>query len=398
MVDDIKAEFWGDLQMDFYTQTSVLFLANQRLDTVLSQDGRKAHRPILSNPAIRDYVPHTDITFDQKKAEKQTLEVDQFPSAAEVIDITERNQSPYDMVAHSSRAIREGLVNRTEQIFTNEINNAAHVGYGGAYTALDATNTSIPDLFREADGTLGSFDIPTATDQKVAVFGPQSIATLRQYRSQRETALGDTVSSNGVIGPWKGWTVVQSNNLPWTATLEMATQPTAGDDVTILGRKIEFVASLAGLEVDADSSTKAYVLLGADANASRDNLIALVNGAAGAGTTYVEFDVYSAFMIRNKRQITATENGTTVVFNGYGDIKVEENLTPAGNVLTNVRQESVFMMRGAIDLVMQFMELDIDKKEKGFADLPKGIIGVGSKMFQDGALASFRAPLDVSGW
>jgi len=47
---------------------------------------------------------------------------------------------------------------------------------------------------------------------------------------------------------------------------------------------------------------------------------------------------------------------------------------------------------------MQFMELEVGSKEKGFAQLPKGIIGVGAKMFQDGALASYRVPQDVSGW
>lgn len=388
-MDDVKAEFWGDLQADYYTQTSALYLANQTLETVLSTNGRKAHKPILSNPTIRDYTPHQDITFDQKKAEKQTLEVDTFPSAAEVIDITEKNQSPYDLLGHSSKAIREGLINRTEQIFISKIADAEHVVNSGTYFALDTTN--IYDVFEEADGTLGAFDIPTNTDARVAVLGPRTVALLRKARSQRETPLGDQVASNGVIGPWKGWTIVQNNNLPWTATLAMATQPTAGDDWTILGRKIEFVASLTG-------ANPGSVLRGADAAAAQANFVALINGAAGAGTTYVEFDAVAAFMIRNKRKITAASNSTNVILSGFGDIVVKENMTAAGNVVSQQRQDSVFMMRGAIDLVMQFMDLKIGDKEKGFADLPKGIIGVGAKAFQDGALAMVRTPQDVLGW
>ena len=395
-MDDAKAEFWGDLQADYYTQTSALYLANQTLETVISLDGKKAHKPILSNPSMGDYTPHTDIVFDQKTAEKQTLEVDNFPYAAEVIDITEKNQSMYDLLGHSSRAIRQGLINRTEQIFTSNISDSAHTFNGGTYSAI--TTTNIYDVFEEADGTLGAFDIPTDTDSRVAVFGPRTVSLLRRAREQRETALGDQVSSNGIIGPWKGWTIVQNNNLPWTATLAMATIPTAGDDWTILGRKIEFVASLSGLTTSATSATKAYVLLGANAAAAQANFIALINGAAGAGTTYVDFDKVSAFMIRNKRRITAEASSTNVVLSGFGDITVDENMTPAGNVVSNQRQDSVLMVRGAIDLVMQFMDLDIGSKEKGFADLPKGIIGVGSKMFQDGALGAFRVPQDVSGW
>jgi len=388
-MDDIKAEFWGDLQSDFYTETSVLYLANQRLEDVISTNGSKAHRPILSNPSIRDYVAHNDLTFDKKTATKQTLTISAFPTAAEVIDITEKNQTPYDMLGHSTMSIRKGLINRTEQIFISEITNAAHVFNAGAYLALDTVN--INDVFEEASGTLGAFDIPENTAERVAVFGPRTVALLRKSRSQRETPLGDQVSSNGIIGPWKGWTILQNNNLPWTATLVMTTQPTAGDDWTILGRKIEFVTSLTG-------ALPGSVLLGADAAASRTNFTALMMNTTGAGTLYTQFDNVGAFMIRNKRRITAVISGNNVVLSGFGDIVVRENQTAAGNVVLQQRQDSVFMMRGAIDFVMQFMELEVGSKEKGFADLPKGIIGVGAEMFQDGALASFRVPQDVLGW
>lgn len=396
-MDEAKAEFWGDLQADFYTETSALYLANQTLETVISTNGKKAHKPILSNPSIRDYTPHNDITFDQKTAEKQTLEVTNFPTAAEVIDITEKNQTPYDLLGHSTMGIRQGLINRTEQIFTTEIANSAHTFNAGTYLAL--TTTNVHDVFEEGAGTLGAFDVPMTTNERVAVFGPRTVALLRKAREQRETALGDEVQKNGIVGPWKGWTIVQNNNLPWSANVEFVTQPTAGDDYTILGRKIEFVASLSGLTVDATTTTKAYVLIGANAAATQANFIALMNGAAGSGTTYVDFDLVSAFMIRNKRKITATDDGGTGAdLAGFGDIVVEENMTAAGNVVSAQRQDSVLMMRGAIDLVMQFMDLEVGKKEKGFADLPKGIIGVGAEMFQDGALASFRVPQDVSGW
>lgn len=387
-MDDARAEFWGDLQSDFYTITSALYLANQTLESVLSTNGRKAHRPILSQPSIRDYTPHSDLTFDQKTAEKGTLEVDQFPTAAEVIDITEKSQTPYDLVGHSSTAIRKGLVNRTEQLFMGNITSAAHTINNGTYFELTPGN--ILEVIEEADGTLGSFDAPTDTGMKVAVFGPRTVAMMRRAKAERETALGDTVLQNGVIGPWKGWTIVQNNNLPWTATLGLATNPTAGDTVTIMGRETEFVASLTGAAAGA-------VLIGVNIAATRANFAALINGSAGAGTTYVEYDNVSAFIIRNKRRIAAT-TAAGMVFTGYGDITVAEVLTDATDGWSLEKQDSIFMIRGSIDLVMQFMDLEIGSKEKGFADLPKGIIGVGSKMFQDGSLMSVRVPQSVSNW
>lgn len=394
-MDDAKAEFWGDLQSDFYTTTSTLYLANQTLETVLSTNGRKAHKPILSQPTIRDYTPHSDLTFDQKKAEKQELEVSNFPTAAEVIDITEKNQSPYDLLGHSSMAIRKGLINRTEQIFNSQFSNAAHVIGGGTYFELTPGN--ILEVIEEADGTLGSFDAPTDTGMKVAAFGPRTVAMLRRAKAERETGLGDSVLSNGVVGPWKGWTIVQNNNLPWSATLAIATNPTAGDTITIMGREIEIVSDLTGLEASL-TGPHAYVLRGGSAAATVDNIVALINGAAGSGTTYVDFDIVSKFIIRNKRKIAAVDNTTSIALTGFGDITVSDDLTATADGFTNERQDSIFMVRGAIDLVMQFMELEVGSKEKGFADLPKGIIGVGAKMFHDGSLLSVRVPQDVSNW
>lgn len=387
---DARAEFWGDLQSDLYTKTSALFLANQTLESVLSTDGRKVHKSILSQPSIRDYVPHQDITFDRKRAEKQTLEVTDFPSAAEVIDITERNQSPYELVSHSSRAIRQGLVNRSEQLFLSNIKDAGHAINGGG--AFELKHDNVLEVVAEADGTLGAFDAPTDTNSRALVVGPRTAAVLRRAKAERFTPLGDQVLENGFVGPWQGWTVVQNNNLPWRADLKLGTNPVAGDTVTIMGRVFEFVTSLASATAGRNA-----VLIGANVSNTRANLKNAIEGGAGAGTTYAELDNVTAFMLRNKRYIRATD-GATMKFTGFGDITVSASLTAAADEWANEEQDSIYMVRGAIDLVLQFMDLQIGSKEKGFADLPKGIIGVGSKMFQDGAQLSVRQTLDVSGW
>jgi hypothetical protein len=72
-------------------------------------------------------------------------------------------------------------------------------------------------------------------------------------------------------------TAASPNGLAATGTLTFAANATAGKKVTIGTRVYTFVAAL----------TAAYqVLIGASASASLDNLIAAINGAAGAGTTY----------------------------------------------------------------------------------------------------------------
>jgi hypothetical protein len=386
-MDDIKQEFWGDLQVDLYTANTAIYLANQTLEQIISTDGKKAHRPILSHSQVGTYTAHNDINFKEKRAEKQTLEVATFDYAADDIDITESYQTPYDLLSHSLTSIRRGLMNAFEQKYLSEITNAFHAISASAFT-LDTTNAL--DVFRTADARLGAFDVPRATAMKSFVGGPNSIALLRQIKSQRESGLGDETMENGVVGPWHGWTVVENNNLPWSATLTLATKPTANDTVTISGVTFKFVATLG---TDAGN-----VLIGDDDASARANLKAAIEGGTGAGTTYVDISPMNDFILRRKRNVKATNDDTanTLAFTGYGDIGVSETLTAAADVWSAQQQMCGFMIRGAIDAVMQFLDLEVDSKEKGFAKLPKGIIGMGTKVFSDGAIAMVKLPLDAS--
>src|SRR3972149_8373685 len=274
-MDDARQEFWGDLQADLFTANSAVYLANQSLEDLIRTDGRKAHKPILSHPQVGTYTPHSDITFETKTATKQTLEVDTFEYAAEDIDITEKNQTPYDLLAHSLMSIRKGLMNRVEQKFLGEITNADHLI---SNPPVEVSSVNILDILEEAEGKLGAFDAPYETSMRALVLGPRTVAKLRRAKSDRETRLGDSVLENGVVGPWQGWAVVQNNNLPWSATLTIATTPTDGDTVTIAGVVFTFKTAL--------GTTAGQVLIGGSATVARANLKLAVEGGAGAGTNY----------------------------------------------------------------------------------------------------------------
>lgn len=383
-MDDIRQEFWGDLQLDLFVENSAVYLANTSLENLIRENGRKAHRPILSHPSMGTYSPHSDISFDEKSATKQTLEVSTFEYAAEDIDITEKSQTPYDLVAHSLVSIRKGLLNRVEQIFMDEITNADHLISGGP---VEISAVNILDVVEEAEGKLGAFDAPYETSMRAMVLGPRTIAKLRRAKSDRETRLGDSVLQNGLIGPWQGWNVIQNNNLPWAASMVLATQPIDGDTVTISGVVFEFKTTL--------GSTAGQVLIEGSAANSRANLKSAIEGGGEAGVDYIELTNRNKFLIRRKRNISVT-SATPMVFAGYGDISVSETNSDGADVFSGQTQQSVFMIRGAIDLVLQFMALEVGDKEKGFADLPKGIIGVGAETFDDGKVLMVRVNQDAS--
>lgn len=380
----INQEFWGDLQKDLYVENSAVYLANKVGENLINQDGKVLHKPILSTPSIGTYTPYSDISFSQKSAEDQYLTVDTYKYAADEIDDTDAAGTPYSLPEQSSRSIRNGLMNQVEQKFTAEFANAGHA-IANSPVAVDST--IVVDLFAEADGILGSYDAPIETAMRAAVLGPKTVAKLRASKAIRESGLGDRVLENGLIGPFLGYNVVMNNNLPWSATLTVATQPTDGDTVTISGVTFTYKTTL--------GTTAGQVLIGADAAAARANLRSAILGLSGAGTTYVEHTARKTFLLRSKRSVSCT-SAEAMAFTGYGDISVSETLTAAADVWSAQKQTSIFMVRGAIDMVLQLKELEIIRKEKGFADLVKGMIGVGTKTFDDGATLMVKMIQDAS--
>lgn len=384
-VTALEREFWGDVQRDLPVKNTAVYLANQRLESLISQDGKKAHRTIISHPLTGQYVPHQDIDFEEKRSSKQTLEVDTYRYAASDIDVVEQSQTKEDLVQQSLGSIREGLNNIIEQEFLSEIVDAHHVISGGPHAV---SYSDVLGYLEEAEGKLGAYDAPLQTSMRSLVLGPRTVATLRRAKSERKTGLGDSTLENGVVGPWQGWKVVQNNNLPFSADLNLATNPTDGDTITIAGVTFTFKDTTASA-----GDVKIGVAVG-------DTAANLVNAIEKNDGNYEEIDIRDNYMLRRKRGVSASyDSGTdTVEFTGHGDISTASDLTDGTDGWANQEQQAVFMIRGAIDMVVQFMRLEVSRKIKGFADYPKGLIGVGTEVFSDGEIMMVRFPIDASGF
>lgn len=385
-LEAMKKEFWGDVQSSLYTDNSALYLAARDLENVIQEDGKKAHRPILSHPDTGPYQKYQDIEFQEKTSEDQYLEVDTYEYSAEEIDYVDKHQSPYDMTMRSLESIRKGLLNRVEQVYLQQISDALHEISGSPVT-IDSESDAL-DVLQEAGGKLGAFDAPKGTKNRAAVLDPFTVAALRRAKADRQTTLGDETLKNGVVGPWKGWTIVENNNVPWSATFTLATNPTAGDTVTIAGVTFKFVDSL---------SDPGDVLIEDAVADTRSNFKAAVEGGSGEGEDYNDIDLRYRMMFRRSRRVRCTDD-EDMAFTGYGGIATKADLTDGDDGWSNEKVESIMQIRGAIDLVLQFIDIKIGDKEKGFADLPKGLIGCGAKMFSDGQILSVKVDVDASGF
>jgi hypothetical protein len=398
-IDDLKVEIWLEMQKTLFVENTAVFLASTDAASVLSNDGKKVHKPILSKARTGTYTPYVDITFAQQQSGQQTLSVDTFEYGAEQIDWTDKRQTmKYNPVEFSAQSMQRSLNNRIEQYFLSKITSSKNTidgaTFGGATgTFLSFTGPTIFDVFEASDSKLGSVDAPF--DNRVAVIGPHAVSAIRKLKSQRETPLGDTVLQNGVISTWNGWIIVQNNNLPWSGTLTVATQPTDGDYFYVAGVKYTYKTTLS-----TGPTVPGEVLIGGSASAARTNALNAVTGGGTPGTDYTDLAVEDIFILREKRHVRGLISSNNINFTGFGDIVVSSSFTSANNFWTGQCQDAYFGLRGAIDLVVQIDPNDIRiiEKEKGFADLVKSLVGLGTAMFDDGARVSIDAKIDASLW
>jgi len=382
-LDAFRAELWAEMQETFYVENTALLLADRSGEAILGNKGSKIHKPIISKAKRVAYVPYADVTLVQRNSSKETLEItsSDWEHTNTVLDDTDKAQMAQFMLpGFIGRDLGKVLNDGVEKHFFGQIANAGHVldgaTFGGAAGSfVDFSGATVYDVFSRASRQLGIGDVPT--EDLFAVMGPSDIEQIKKLVAQRETNFGDGVLANGLVQRWNRWTLVQNNNLPWTAKLKIATMPTDGDTVTLAGVKFTFKTAL--------GSTAGNVLIGADAAAARTNLKKAILDEGTAGVHYVQLSDADDFTLRTKRNISCT-SAEDMVFTGNGDIDVSETLTSATDVWSAKRRDAAFMRRGAIDLIVQVDPSSIEhtRKEKGHADIYKALVGRKAKLFSDG--------------
>lgn len=199
-----------------------------------------------------------------------------------------------------------------------------------------------------------------ATSWKEAVGGPTRSLALSATVAAREVAMLFGASGNSLAGAPDGaftLTATYPNGVAAAGTLTFAANATATKTVTIGSRVYTFVAALTAAN---------QVLIGASASASLDNLIAAINGASGAGTTYGtgtvahalgtasagtgDTLVFTATTVHSSQNSIATT--TTVTSGSWGAATLAGGITPctiegsAATDMTGVALESITAIQG----------------------------------------------------
>lgn len=169
-------------------------------------------------------------------------------------------------------------------------------------------------------------------------FAIADLTTLGLETSGQKVA--DESYTRGFGGMFGGMSTYGVSTLYATTTLDLATNPTANDYVDIQGVRFTFVASV--------GTTAGNVLIGASADASAQNLVAAVNGASGAGTTYVEISSQDRALLEG---VTATDGTDLVTFaSKNGALLAQSSMTAAANDFRAQVIYHTIMEKGAIKM------------------------------------------------
>ncbi len=399
----LNKEFWAaQMQETLFVENNAIGIANMRFVQVENGGYDAVNRVIMNKPQLGTYTPGTDVSYQALSATNEQLTIGTWKYAATTVDDTEKKQSAYEIGSVVAQQMQRVHNNYIEQVFLGEVTNATHTidagsvgGSAGSYISLNTDN--VPQVFTASGTKLWGID--ERSSDRYALIGPHFYETLLLQSAGRPTGLGDTVSINGRAGERFAWNIVVSNNLPYTAVLSIATQPTNGDTITIAGVTITLHATLiasawADIRTDVDT-TRTFI---------RD-LINYGNGTGGtvAGTVGTDFtDVASEDRyLWQRRGLLAVDSpsGDTLTITGFGDIVCSETLTDATDGFTSKRQESMFTIAKAVDMVVQINpHVEVTRVEKQFADQIKSLSGHGKKTYADGARKMVRVKINAADW
>jgi hypothetical protein len=388
------------MQEVLFVENTALYLANRRLENVLGGEGDTAKRVILTHPSTGTYSPGTDINDKDLTGSNESLTVTTWNYASVYVDDTDIQQNLLNAGSVAGQSMQRQHNNRIEQAVLTEVTNsqwsldaAAVNGASGSNIAVNTDNAH--QIFTAANTKLNNTDAPMAG--RCAVIGGHILEQLQLTNAGRLTNLGDNVLANGVVGPLFNWQIVYNNNLPYSATLTLSVQPTDGDTVTIAGVLFTFKSTL--------GTTAGNVHICSDATHTRATFAAALNApdttvASATDAGFVKVAVEDAFLLMEKRALVATDDlSTKITIAAYGDVTVASSFTSATNAWSAQRQDALFMVRGAIDLVVQIpTKVEVTRIEKRFGERVKSLAGFGKKTYADGARKMVRVKIDASTW
>ena len=310
--------------------------------------GDRIHRPYPNDLVVNDYTKYTDTVQQDLIGTDEYLDIDQSKEISFAIDEVDWIQNKYDLENSYVERAAYRLSNDIDGSVLGEVVNAnvtcdgSDIGSSGAIS-LSTSNCLNAIMTAGAKLTANGCEMDKTW---ALVVSPKTASIIAQTVAQDWFSLADLALKNGYAGNFAGYKVYSSNNVFHKRTISFSSV-VATDEITVAGVKFTFVASI--------GTTAGNVLKGANDAAALANLAAAINGASGAGTTYVEVSAADRAKLKNVR---ANLDASTGVLTTAGDVLVS---TP-DTIITvgNAEEHAILCRPGAIDLIMQ-QNIDVRK-------------------------------------
>lgn len=181
---------------------------------------------------------------------------------------------------------------------------------------------------------------------------------MTQFLMGKNIDLAGSVYANGYTGDISTARMYISENLTAAASLFFATNPSDLDTVTINGVVLTFRATLGVLA--------GSLLIGANAAASRANLVALINAPGTTTAQGVALSAANQILFADTLTLSAVDviatTRVTIQGIGSGALTVSETLTNVNDIWSLNRIHGYFGKKGAIDMVVQDIK-EVDMRE-----------------------------------
>lgn len=357
-------QYWSRrMQMKHMKEAVYRAIANFEEQNVL-KDGDTVNRPYRSNMVSQTYVRGQSVSIQDISNTNEQLVVNQSQVVPFYIDDLDELQSNYRFANEFADDASTLLTNFIDSDILAEYINAGSViddkvvngssGVSGNGISVDTSN--IQSIFAAARARFGR---KNTRKNLFAVISPDFEQVLVNYLAGKNSNLGDSTSLNGNVGSYYQFDLYVSNNLTWTATLALATQPNDGDTLTLSQIDQDAVVQTQVITFKTVlGATSGNVLIGASADTARANLAALLN--APQTTTANGVALASTFYNALSRPLAAVNvtasSWVTIVGKGQSFVMVSSNLTASGTdgfTAALQVQHQLFGSKGATDIVIQ---------------------------------------------
>ncbi len=362
-----KQVFSAEYQMSHFKEPVYQIFADTRLEAGLTK-GQIVKRSYASDVQVNDMGGDGSYSPQAIVDTEESLTINKEKEASIYIKKLDELQAHLPVKQKYGRKLANALINQIDgdvllamyQGAGTSLDDGSFAGTAGNGFAVTASN--VATVFTTAMQKLrlknvvynkrfkGGVKLEVPEGMPSAGISPEILTCIELFLGGKDTLLGDKVSTNGYTGYFHGFECFLSNALPWTATLELPTIPTAGDTLVINGVTLTAAA-------DNSATAAGEYSIEAAVDDAAANLVLLINGTGTAGADeYIDVSAANRRLLKN---ITASydtaTNLLTLVSSGWGTVEVSETFTAAGNIFTVGKEQlhCIFALAKSCSLVVQ---------------------------------------------